>query len=399
MEGGAYAINAATGQTVWSATVPGAVLSTAAVEGSTVVFAGTRGVVIGFDVATGAERWRYDSGYAITASPCIDSSRVFVANHRGDVIALDVSSGTLLWKTRVGAPVEGDIAADATAVYIPAENMFVYSLNAANGAISAQRRVWGQSFQNVNPMIFNGKLWVTSVMGPAKGSEYIFDSLLGSATSFADEETLTTRWLNGDTNGGAWPEASRDWRHRFALNIPGLAEPYTILCGPTEGVGNPPESMIVDNQGRVLAWWKTRYPTLTKLGAFGTSYSLDIAAVDQASGRRIRIDNGRLANMWPGPETDNLYQLSVGGNYLWMRQRFRGTQQILLTNTTHRLVQASVGVRDGGDFTHADVVYVPTGNPPPSASNDTDGHSAVAISGTQVYISEAFGIVALEHRP
>jgi hypothetical protein len=399
MEGAAYGISATNGQTLWSTAIPGGTVATAAVASDVVVFVTVRGFVVGLNAATGAEVWRYDSGYTYTAAPCIDGGRVYVANHRGDVAALSVTTGAVLWRTRVGAPVEGDIAADGTAVYVPAENMYVYALSASGGSITAQRRVWGQSFQNTNPVIFNGMLWVTSAPGPAKGSEYIFDALLGSAGSFEQEETLTARWLDGDTNGGAWPDASRDWRHRFALTLPGLTEPFTILAGPTEGVGHPPNSTVIDNLGRVLAWWKTRYPTLTKLGAFGTPYSLDIAALNQSTGRRIRIDNGRFSNMWPGPETDNLYQMSVAGDYLWLRQRFRGTQVIRLSTSEHRLVQAAVGVEDGGNFSHADVVYVPSRPRPSSPSRFTEGHGAVAISGTQVYLSEGFGIVAMERRP
>ncbi|MBP1687801.1 MAG: hypothetical protein H6Q33_3944 [Deltaproteobacteria bacterium] len=398
MEGNAHAINASTGQTLWSAPIPGGTVSSAAVDGTVVVFVTLRGLIIGLDVTNGREVWRYDSGFAITGAPCVESGRVYAANHRGDVVALNTGSGDLLWKTRVGAAVEGDIAADAAAVYVPAENLFVYALSASGGSITAQHRVWGQSFQNTNPVVFNGKLWVTSAMGPAKGSEYIFDTLLDSAGTFDQEETLTARWLDGDTDNGSWPEAARDWRHRFALEIPGLDEPYVIVSGPTEGCGKPPESMVVDNLGRILAWFKTRFPTLTHVGAFGTRYSIDIAAVNQADGRRIRIDNGRFSNMWPGPETDNLYQLSVAGDYLWLRQRFRGTQQIRLSTSQYRLVQAAVGNFDGGDFSFADVVYAPTGSPPGSPSNDTEGHAAVVISGTQMYLSESFGIVALEHK-
>jgi hypothetical protein len=399
MEGNAYGINATTGQTLWSAPIPGGTLSSGAVDGTIVIFATVKGLVIGLDVSTGGEVWRYDSGYAITGAPCIDSGRAYVANHRGDVVALYTGSGTKIWSTRVPAPVEGDIAADSAAVYVPAENLYVYALSASGGSITAQHRVWGQSFQNTNPMIFNGKLWVTSMMGPDRGSEYVFDSLLDSASTFDVEETLTARWLNGDTNNGGWPEAARDWRHSFALNLPSLDEPFTILAGPSEGCGKPPESMVVDNLGRVLKWFKTRFPTLTKLGnTFGTPYSVDIAAVNQADGHRIRINNGKLSNMWPGPETDNLYQMSVGGDYLWLRQRFRGTETIRLSTSDYRLVQAAVGNRDGGDFSFADVVYVPTGSPPSAAHRDSDGHAAVAVSGTQVFLSEDFGIIALEHK-
>ena len=399
MEGNAYGIDASTGATLWSAPIPGGTLSSAAVSGTVVVFVTLRGLLIGLDVTSGRELWRHDSGFAITAAPCVEGGRVYAANHRGDVVALSAASGGLLWKTRLPAAVEGDIAADSTSVYVPAENLTVYALSASGGAVTAQHRVWGQSFQNTNPVVFNGKVWVTSVMGPAKGSEYVFDSLLDTAASFEQEETITARWLNGDTNGGTWPDASRDWRHRFALEIPSLNEPYVILCGPTEGTGRPPDSMVVDNLGRLLFWWKTRHPTLTHVGAFGTRHSLDIAALNQADGHRIRIDNGRFSNMWPGPETDNLYQLSVGGDYLWLRQRFRGTQYIRLSNSEYRLVQAGVGSLDGADFTFADIVYAPAGSPPASAGPASEGHAAVVISGNQVYLSESFGIVALEHKP
>lgn len=396
MEGSAHGINASTGQTLWSASIPGGTLSTAAVGGSVVVFVTLRGTVHGFDVATGATVWTYDTGYAITTSPCLDSGRVYVANHHGDVVALDAVNGTPLWSRRVGAPVDGDIAADATAVYVPAENMFVYAIGAATGTVTAQHRVVGQTFEGTNPMVFNGKLWVTSASAVGKGSEYAFEGVLAGVTSLAQEETVLQAFLNGDTaTGGA--DASIDWRHYFALDLFDLSEPFVILSGPFEGTGHAPDSMVADNAGRVLAYFKTKFPTLTRANGnvFGTSYSIDIAAVDQATGRRIQINNGHLANNWPW-ETDNLYQMSVAGSYLWLHQRFRGTQHILLTNSTYRLVQATVENEDGANYAGADVKYVSGTNPRPTTPQPyTDGWSAVAVSGTRLFITEPFGLVAI----
>lgn len=88
--------------------------------------------------------------------------------------------------------------------------------------------------------------------------------------------------------------------------------------------------------------------------------------------------------------------MTVAGSYLWLHQRSRGTQQILLTNSTYRLVQANVANEDGGNFTGADVVYINgTGPRPTSGQRATDGWAPVAVSGAQVYISEPFGIVAI----
>jgi hypothetical protein len=134
--------------------------------------------------------------------------------------------------------------------------------------------------------------------------------------------------------------------------------------------------------------------------------------VNLTNGLRVPLDNGRLSNMWPGPETDNLYALSVGGDYLWLRQAFRGTQNIRLSDTRHHHVSARVRHEDGGNF-GADVVYFDQparqtatpnavvegqGGAVVSQSN-FEGRTAAVISGDKVFIAERFGVTALEHRP
>ena len=192
----------------------------------------------------------------------------------------------------------------------------------------------------------------------------------------------------------------------------GSVAPFLIPCGPSEGVGLPPDPPSVDGNGRVLCWWPTKFPKFTKVGAFGTKYSLDICGVNLTNGHRVPIDNGRLSNMWPGPETDNLYAMSVGGDYLWLRQAFRGTQNIRLTDTTHHHVSARVRHEDGGNF-GADVVYfdqpvrqTATPNAVTEGSSGAvvsqsnfEGRTAAVIVGDRVYLAERFGVTALEHRP
>jgi len=203
-----------------------------------------------------------------------------------------------------------------------------------------------------------------------------------------------------------------DFQHLFALRETDLSAPFLIPCGPSEGVGLPPNPPAVDSAGRVLCWWPTKFPKFTKVGAFGTKYSQDICGINLTNGARVPIDNGRLSNMWPGPETDNLYALSVGGDYLWLRQAFRGTQNIRLSDTRHHHVSARVRHEDGGNF-GADVVYFDQparqtatpnavvegqGGAVVSQSN-FEGRTAAVISGDKVFIAERFGVTALEHRP
>lgn len=399
MEGRAHAIDASDGATLWTADIPGGTIVTAAIAGDAVIFVTVRGVVHAFATEGGGTVWTRDLGRASTTAPCVAGARVYVADHGGTVRCLSTVDGSTLWERRLPAPVQGGLAADSTTVFVGAENMTVYALDAATGTVRAERRVRGQSFRLLHPVLHNGTLWMQSCMTPAMGSEYVMETLMDDSPSFTEEETNILRWLNGDTNGGRWPDASPDWRHLHALRADDLAERFLVACGPVEGVGMPPAPPCIDNSGRVLAWWKTRFPTLTHEGAFGTKYSMDIAAVAQNSGRRERIDHGRFSNMFPGPESDNLYAMSVGGEWLWLRQNFRGTQVINLASSEHRFVSAPIRHNDGGTFL-ADVVYVDSRNHAVStAQRPATGRVAPAIVGTRVYQCEEFGITCIEHMP
>ncbi|MCX6268859.1 MAG: PQQ-binding-like beta-propeller repeat protein [Bacteroidetes bacterium] len=403
MEGNAYALNIDNGETLWSSAVPGGSLVSAAVVGGKVVFASLTGSVYAFDTATGATKWYYDTRGAITTPPCILSNSVIVANHGGQVFRFG-SDGNILWEQNLPSPVTGGIAADGNSVYVPAENMKVYAIILASGAIRGSHQVRGQSFRMCHPVVHHGRVWVTSANAALSGSEYIMEEVMTSSASLAEEEQNIKRWLQGDDNGGTWNHASSDWQHIFALDTLTLQEPFLIPAGPVDGCGFPAPSPAVDHEGRILCWWKTRYPKLTATGpAFGTNYSLDVAGINQNTGFRVPIDNGHVAGMFP-IETDNLYALSTGGHYLWMRQNFRGTQVIDLAESQHTLVQVTTRYSDGGNFANANICYRNVNQnigyadvPYLTGQTATMGRTAPAITGNYVFIAETFGIVAIEH--
>lgn len=396
LDGGAYGINAFDGSTAWSATLASGTSVTAAVSenGAVVVFATLSGVVHGLSTSNGQQAWSYPCRKAITGAPCVKGSNVHVADHSGRVYAISTSTGSLAWDTSLPAPVMGGMCADDTTLYVGAENMYVYALNLSDGQIRASHRVRGQSFRQLWPVVFNGKVWVSTVTTPIIGSEYVMESLMAGSTSFSQEESNIALWLQGSTN---WTDSGEDWKHLFALNTSNLAEPFTVLAGPAEGCGIACEPVVIDNSGRVLTYFKTRYPTLTKAngGVFGTAYSVDIAAVDQTNGHRIRIDNGQFANPWPW-ETDNLYAMSVAGNILWLRQNFRGTLIINLANSTSRGVSAEIRHRDGGNFMF-DVVYRDQLPEIGTTQRGFSERAAAIVVGDTVYITENFGITAIEN--
>ena len=405
LQGDAYALNVFDGETLWSAFIPGGVIVSPAVIEQTVVFAGVRGGIYAFDVTSGELIWHYSSMGAISSAPIVVNQAVIVANHRGRVLKIS-SAGQVLWETRLPAPVQGGMAAGQNRIYLPAEDMRVYALDLNSGAMLTSALVRGQSFRLCHPLYHDGRLYVTSVAVPMAGSEYIMEEVMSASTSLEEEEVNIKRWLQGDDNNGQWPNASEDWQHFFVLDGETLALLPLVAAGPVDGCGYPAPSPVLDNNGRILRWWKTRFPFLTAPGpAFGTNYTLDIAGVNPLTGNRIPVDNGQLSYMWP-LETDNLYALSVGGNYLWLRQNCRGTQVINLNTSQHVLAQVTTRYNDGGQFQHAHICYRNTNQhnaytslPYLIPEQRTAGRVAPSIAGNLGFITEEFAVVAIEHDP
>lgn len=401
-DGKAYALSTFDGSTLWGVSLSGAIVVSAAVMGQVVVFTTLNGHVFGLNTQNGDVVWTYLSHFAITSAPCIHKELIFTANHRGIVTALDVHTGALIWQQTLSAPVVGGIAADGNSLYVPCEDMNVYALDIFTGNSRASSRVKGQGFRITHPVVHNGRLWVTSCMVPIMGSEYIMEEVMASSVNIADEDAKVALWLQGFDNGGAWPGASEDWQHRFVLDTADMTQPFLIPVGPTEGCGIPPNSFVVDHTNRILCWWKTRFPVLTSNWAFGTNYALDICGVNQTTGLRIPIDNGKLSNIIQ--ETDNLYAMTTSGKYLWLRQDFRGTQVIDLTTSNSRYVVTPVRNYDGG-YWNADIAYFDW-NPyfnnyqvgiVVTSMQTFYGRTAPAIAGNYVFIAENFCIIAIEH--
>jgi len=401
LDGKAYAINENDGTTLWISSIPGGTLTAAAVseDKSIVIYCTITGTVYGFRVTDGTHAWTpYQCRGAITGAPCVSGNNVYIADHKGYVYALNTTNGILIWNIKLPAPVQGTIACDSTSVYVCAENMYVYALDIGNGQIRASsQRIRGQSFRFLWPVVFNNKLWIESVPVPCVGSCYVMETVMADAPDQTTEETYIGRWLSGDSNGGRWTDASPDWKHFTVLNISDLSEPFQVQQGPFDGVGDPPDPPVIDNQGRVLTYFKTKFATLARPLGFGSNYDMDISAINLTNGKRILINNGHRAdNAWYTWETDNLYGMSVGGNLLFLHQDFRGTVCIDLTNSNARSVYMM-----GWDTPNSDIQFVigSEGAHFASTTMTTAGYerTPVVISGNRIYIRDSSALICGEH--
>lgn len=396
MEGLVCGIDVWDGSSLWTMDMEDPVITTACADDEQVVFADVYGDVAAMDALTGEIRWSFTADRSITTAPLLWNDQLFIATHGGTVYSLDWLTGAMLWSRRFPTPILGQLAASASHLFVPVENMRVYALLPSNGDIEAYNLVKGQSFRLTHPVVHSGRLWLTTCQIPAVGSEGVFDDVLAASDSLEEEEALTIDFLFGQ---GDFQQASPDWNHIFSLDTQGLSQDYTIPNGPVEGVGYPLSGVGITGDHRVVSWFRTRFPTFTKDSpAFGTDYPIDIAAINPLTGKRQVIDNGVFSNMFPGPETDNLYTFTSGGNYLWLRQEFRGTQCIHIHTSQHTHVMASVRHRDGGDF-FADVcVHNKIENRPPYRQRPLEGKAGAVIIEGMVLLPEVGGILALESK-
>lgn len=100
-DGTLYALNAETGEQVWSVGGFGQLELTGAMAGNKIIAGGYSKLVKALDRKTGDELWTYSTEYVIQGSPLIVGDRVFIATDHA-VYALDLESGQLIWNVRTG---------------------------------------------------------------------------------------------------------------------------------------------------------------------------------------------------------------------------------------------------------------------------------------------------------
>ena len=100
-DGVLYALNAETGQQIWSADGFGQLESTGAIAGDAIITAGFSNLVRALNRHTGDVLWSFNTSFFVQGSPLIVDDRVYLATDHV-VYALDLHSGELIWQTTTG---------------------------------------------------------------------------------------------------------------------------------------------------------------------------------------------------------------------------------------------------------------------------------------------------------
>src|ERR1700730_10409627 len=144
----------------WKFHTAGSVISSPAVDGSTVYVGSTDGNFYAVDLASGAPKWKFTTEARITSSPAVEQGVVYFSSYDGKFYAVDSATGQLKWKFQTagehrftakhmhGSLPEAETMPDpfdyylsspcvsGGAIYFGSGDGNVYSLNASSGKLN-----------------------------------------------------------------------------------------------------------------------------------------------------------------------------------------------------------------------------------------------------------------------
>ncbi len=146
------------------------------------------GAVAAVDFATGEVRWRATVGGLLRNSILVAGDRLVVGSWAGRVTALARADGAQLWSFDTGQPVTADPVLASDAVLVSSRNSKLYSLALADGAVRWDR--------------FHAGSWVESAPRLIDGTLYLGSSDLRTVTAL-DPQTGAEHWST-DVLGWTW---------------------------------------------------------------------------------------------------------------------------------------------------------------------------------------------------
>jgi len=178
-----FALDASTGAIVWRQNLQGQFFQSSPTVVGNVLYVGVgffspyyTGAVYAVNALTGQLLWSNGNVNAIQTAPTVGNGLVYVASDFGVIYALDASSGQIQWSydTTLGSGT-GSAGALANGVLYMGVGQFLFALNASDGTL-----LWRQEtsyFIGSSPAVQNGVVYINSY----DGGVYAFDAGTGAA--------------------------------------------------------------------------------------------------------------------------------------------------------------------------------------------------------------------------
>jgi uncharacterized protein (TIGR02145 family) len=161
-EGNLFALRADKGELAWKSRGAGMITSTPAVAYGMVFYSGWDEKFHALDAKTGNEVWSYQTPGG-DASPLVVGKTIYVGSDKGQVYALSVTDGSQLWSSRTGGRINAAPVFYEGLVIFGCDDGNVYAFDAANGA-TTWTYITNSSVLDF-PTMYEGILIVTNSAG------------------------------------------------------------------------------------------------------------------------------------------------------------------------------------------------------------------------------------------
>ncbi len=325
--GNFYALDVATGETVWTFKAEGPLGTSPCYEagrlyvGADVAF--NKGHLYCIDANDGSEVWRYTAGAGIWASPACNGKTVYVGDRAGVFHAVSAKSGQLEWSFCTSGMIlkPASLAGNNRKPVVGSEDMHVYCFGPKGELLWKSKKLQGLSMRDQGATIWNGLAIVRT--NPADSFHTVLDrnghllkQIQQSLPTEDVDKVLMDKW--GDLV--MHPTARRRKAEQdgvvkylkenpydkcfYAFNIADGNEPWTAPVFYTCGLHNPPTP-------------PTFNPKTDELYTFGRSamtYYLRGVRRYNVLGR-INRQTGRFDLYWPESDNEqNWYPMAMIGD-------------------------------------------------------------------------------------
>ncbi len=273
LDGNMYALNAMTGEIIWTRETGGPIRHSAAVVDGKVFFGSHDTNIYALDAATGGALWSFPTGAGISTAPVVGNGMVYIGSRDGFFYALDADTGYLQWKYETGGPIETSAALseDGTIVFFGSEDMHAYAVYAASGGLKWKTKLpGGQSMRDRWPVVIGDKVIfrtqpLVNFQTLMQAEDELFDSLGADPDWSTVEKPAIIDFLSDNPH----------YRDFFVLDIYTGQEKFIAPVLYSGGNGDIADMPVVNRDtGEVFVRYRFTGGFLNELG-IGKGASLD----------------------------------------------------------------------------------------------------------------------------
>jgi outer membrane protein assembly factor BamB len=174
-----YALNMATGKTVWSTELDGSILGAITLGSDGVLYAGTLGdTVFALNTSSGSILWQQALSSRIWSAPVIGNGDLYVGDQAGMIVSLALDSGKENWSLQPDGPVLG------SPLFLTDKVVFGTESGSLIAVDSEGKIAWSQTIV--------GKLYSTPVLA---GDLILVAPVEGDVTLIALDQNGTQQWV------------------------------------------------------------------------------------------------------------------------------------------------------------------------------------------------------------